>query len=109
MTDNGVSFRQRGVIKFLVKRRFLLLIFTTDFNMCMEVCAWVLVVLDACFAFRISTSLLPDEALKTIYFAYVHSILTYGIILWDCIRGKLYPCYKNIQNAKKNYMHRDQV
>ena len=33
-----------------------------------------------CFAFRISTPLLPDETLKAIYFAYVHSILTYGII-----------------------------
>jgi hypothetical protein len=36
----------------------------------------------ACFAFRISTPLLPDETLKIIYFAYVHSILTYGIIFW---------------------------
>ena len=39
-----------------------------------------------CFAFRISTLLLPDETLREIYlysyFAYVHSILTYGIIFW---------------------------
>jgi len=36
----------------------------------------------ACFALRISTPLLPDETLREIYFAYVHSILTYGIIFW---------------------------
>jgi hypothetical protein len=36
----------------------------------------------ACFASRISTPLLPDETLKAIYFAFVHSILTYGIIFW---------------------------
>ena len=34
------------------------------------------------FAFRISTPLLPDETLKVLYFAYVHSILAYGIIFW---------------------------
>jgi hypothetical protein len=36
----------------------------------------------ACFAIRISTSFLPDEILKVIYCAYVHSILTHGIIFW---------------------------
>ena len=36
----------------------------------------------ACFAFRISTPLLPDETVRQIYFAYVQSILTYGIIFW---------------------------
>ena len=33
-------------LNFLLKRRFPLLIFTTDFSVCMEMCAWVLVVLD---------------------------------------------------------------
>ena len=32
-------------LNFLLKRRFLLLIFTADFSLCMEMCAWVLVVL----------------------------------------------------------------
>ena len=36
----------------------------------------------ACFAFRISTPLLPDETVKVLYFAPVHSILAYGIIFW---------------------------
>jgi hypothetical protein len=33
-------------LNFLLKRRFPLLIFTTDFSVCMEMGAWVLVVLD---------------------------------------------------------------
>ena len=33
-------------LNFLLKRRFPLLIFTTDFSVCMEMCAWVLAVLD---------------------------------------------------------------
>ena len=33
-------------LNFLLKRRFPLQIFTTDFSMCMEMCAWVLAVLD---------------------------------------------------------------
>ena len=31
---------------FLLKSRFPLLIFTTDFSVCMDMCAWVPVVLD---------------------------------------------------------------
>ena len=47
MADNDVSFRQRAVIEFLVKEEILLLlIFTRDLSVCMEICAWVLVVLD---------------------------------------------------------------
>jgi len=33
-------------LNFLLKRRFPLLIFATDFSVCMEMCAWVLAVLD---------------------------------------------------------------
>jgi len=33
-------------LSFLLRRRFPLLIFTTDFSVCMEMCEWVLVVLD---------------------------------------------------------------
>ena len=33
-------------LNFLLKRRFPLLIITTDFSVCMEMCAWVLAVLD---------------------------------------------------------------
>jgi len=33
-------------LNLLLKRRFPLLIFITDFSVCLEMCAWVLVVLD---------------------------------------------------------------
>jgi hypothetical protein len=36
----------------------------------------------ACFAIRQVKSYMALEALKTIYFSYFHSLVTYGIILW---------------------------
>jgi hypothetical protein len=36
----------------------------------------------ACYAIRIVTPLMAEETLRMIYFAYVHSLLIYGIILW---------------------------
>ena len=36
----------------------------------------------ACYALRIVTPLMAEDTLKMIYYAYVHSILTYGIIFW---------------------------
>jgi hypothetical protein len=36
----------------------------------------------ACYAIRIVTPLMAEETLRMIYFAYVHSLLSYGIILW---------------------------
>jgi hypothetical protein len=36
----------------------------------------------ACFAIKTVNSLLSMESLKIIYFAYVHSLLTYGVIFW---------------------------
>ena len=36
----------------------------------------------ACYAHRIVTPLLAEDTLKMIYYAYVHSMLTYGIIFW---------------------------
>ena len=41
MADNDMSFRQRAVIEFLVKKKSLLQKFTRDFSVLMEVCAWV--------------------------------------------------------------------
>jgi len=46
MADNDVSFVNVPSFGFLLKRRFPPLIFTTDFSVCMEMCAWVLAVLD---------------------------------------------------------------
>jgi hypothetical protein len=36
----------------------------------------------ACYAIRNTTLLMAEETLRTVYFAYAHSILSYGIILW---------------------------
>jgi hypothetical protein len=57
----------------------------------------------ACFAIRISTPLFSAENLKVIYFAYVHSILTYGIIFW----GNSTHAIK-IFRMQKNYPYYDQ-
>jgi hypothetical protein len=36
----------------------------------------------SCFIIRSVKSILPLETLKVVYFSYVHSMLTYGIIFW---------------------------
>jgi hypothetical protein len=36
----------------------------------------------ACYAIRIVMPLMGEETLRMVYFAYVHSLLSYGIILW---------------------------
>jgi hypothetical protein len=36
----------------------------------------------ACYAIRVITPLMTEDTLKMIYHAYVHSIITYGIIFW---------------------------
>ena len=36
----------------------------------------------ACYAIRIVMPLMAEETLRMIYFSYVHSLLSYGIILW---------------------------
>jgi len=36
----------------------------------------------ACYAVRVITPLMTEDILKIIYYSYVHSIITYGIIFW---------------------------
>jgi hypothetical protein len=36
----------------------------------------------ACYALRNLKHIVPPSALRTLYYAYIHSILSYGIILW---------------------------
>ena len=36
----------------------------------------------ACYAIRVITPLMTEDILKMIYYSYVHSIITYGIIFW---------------------------
>jgi hypothetical protein len=37
----------------------------------------------ACFAIRTVKSLLLKDALKMLYFSYIHSVISYGIIFWS--------------------------
>jgi hypothetical protein len=37
----------------------------------------------ACYAIKVITPFMSGDTLKMIYYSYVHSILTYGIIFWD--------------------------
>jgi hypothetical protein len=37
----------------------------------------------SCFAIQSLKSILPLDTLKIMYFSYVHSIITYGIIFWS--------------------------
>jgi len=36
----------------------------------------------ACYAIKVITPLMSEDTLKMIYYSYVHSIITYGIIFW---------------------------
>jgi hypothetical protein len=36
----------------------------------------------ACYAMKVVTPFMVEKTLRMIYFAYVHSLLSYGIILW---------------------------
>jgi len=43
----------------------------------------------ACYALRYVKYLLPIETLKIIYFAHIHTIMSYGVILWgNCSYAK---------------------
>jgi hypothetical protein len=37
----------------------------------------------ACFVIRSLKSILTTDDLKSVHFAYVHSIITYGIVFWE--------------------------
>ena len=47
----------------------------------------------ACFALRVVAGILSRESVITVYFAYLHSILKYGIIFWG-----------NSPNSKKVFL-----
>jgi hypothetical protein len=52
----------------------------------------------ACFAIRFLKVLLTTNDLKTVYFAYVHSVITYGIAFWGNATNS-----KNVFIIKKYY------
>jgi hypothetical protein len=51
----------------------------------------------ACYAIRAIKPFMPQESMKMIYYSYVHSLLSYGIIFWDNA-----PHNENIFNSKKD-------
>ena len=53
----------------------------------------------ACYAIRLLKSIISTNNLRTVYFAYVHSIITYGIIFWGNS-----PYSKNIFKLQKRVM-----
>ena len=52
----------------------------------------------ACFALRTVKLFLSIEELKIVYFAYLHSVISYGIIFWGNASNS-----KNVFLAQKNY------
>jgi hypothetical protein len=62
-----------------------------------------------CFAIRTVNALLSREALKIIYFAYVHSLLTYGVIFWgnSAYSVKIFRIRKKIIRIMGNLRSRD--
>jgi hypothetical protein len=62
-----------------------------------------------CFAIKTVNSLLSREALKIIYFAYVHSLLTYGMIFWgnSAYSIKIFRIQKKIIRIIGNLRSRD--
>ena len=51
----------------------------------------------ACYVIRSVKPFISSEVLRTIYFALVHSIITYGLILWGTSAYS-----SHIQDSKKN-------
>jgi hypothetical protein len=52
----------------------------------------------ACYALRNMKHIVPHSTLRKIYYAYIHSILSYVIIFW----GEIFQCSKIIYFTKEN-------
>ena len=50
----------------------------------------------ACYAFRAVKSFMSLKALKTVYFSYFHSIMSYGVIFWGnlCVSNDIFKIQK---------------
>jgi len=56
----------------------------------------------ACYSVRTIKRFMCQENLKSIYYSYFHSLMTYGIIFW----GQLYtqqPCLSTTKKSNQNY------
>ncbi|GFG29899.1 hypothetical protein Cfor_02255, partial [Coptotermes formosanus] len=63
----------------------------------------------ACYALRNIKHVVPLDTLKVIYFAHIHSIISYGIILWGCssYAKKVFLLQKKIIRIITNTKPRD--
>ncbi|GFG29580.1 hypothetical protein Cfor_01706 [Coptotermes formosanus] len=63
----------------------------------------------ACYALRNIKHIVPLDTLKVIYFAHIHSIISYGIILWGCssYANKVFLLQKKIIRIITNTKPRD--
>ena len=58
----------------------------------------------ACYALRNMKHIVPHSTLRKIYYAYIHSILSYVIIFW----GEIFQCSKIIYFTKENCQNHNQ-
>ena len=63
----------------------------------------------ACYAIRYVKHLMSQDTLRTIYFSYFHSILSYGIILWgnSAYSCNIFKIQKGIIRIIMNARNRD--
>jgi hypothetical protein len=63
----------------------------------------------ACYAIRAVKSVMSPKALKTVYFSYFHSIMSYGVIFWgnSCGSKEIFAIQKRIIRILTNKSKRD--
>jgi hypothetical protein len=60
----------------------------------------------ACFVIRSLKSILTIDDLKIVYFAYAHSIITYGIVFWGNATKSKQVFVAQKRNYKEYYKHK---
>jgi hypothetical protein len=78
--------------------KFLGLLIDSNLNWKTHIQYIIPILSSACFAMRTVTSIMKIETLKLVYFAYFHSIMSYGIIFWgnSTDRKKVFYIQKRI-------------
>jgi hypothetical protein len=63
----------------------------------------------ACYAIRAVKSFMSLRALKTVYFSYFHSIMSYGVIFWgnSCVSNDIFRIQKRIIRILNNKSKHD--
>ena len=58
----------------------------------------------ACFVIQIIQAIMSPETLRMVYFAYIHSVVSYGIIFWGN-----QPYSEKILKFKKEWLESSQI